>query len=369
MIKKIKRIDLGKQWLSQEKKILPSILKVLRSGQYVNSKIVERLEKKIAKLNNTKYCVCTNSGTDALTLGLYAIGIKKNDEVITQSNSFIASSAAIVHLGAKPVFVDIKNNQMIDEEKIQSKITKKTKAIMPVHLTGRMANMRVIKKIAKKNNLKIIEDCAQAIGSKYYGKLSGTYGDIGCFSTHPLKNLNACGDGGFVILNDKKKYEYIKKLTNHGLIDRNLSETFGYVSRMDAIQAAILIERIKYLKSVIKKRRSIAKLYFKKLKTLPVDLPLEEKFEHNTYHLFVIRTKKREKLTNYLRLKGIDTGVHYPIPIHKQQAYKNLYKNFNDLGKTEIQAKEILSLPISEFLKKKEVIYICQEIQKFFNEK
>jgi dTDP-4-amino-4,6-dideoxygalactose transaminase len=368
VIKKIKRLDLSKQWISQEKKILPSILKVLRSGQYVNSDIVKKLENKIARLNNTKYCICTNSGTDALTLGLHALGIKKNDEVITQSNSFIASAASIVHLGAKPVFVDIKNNQMIDEDKIQLKITKKTKAIMPVHLTGRMANMKIIKKIAKKNNLKIIEDCAQAIGSKYSGKYSGTYGDIGCFSAHPLKNLNACGDGGFVILNDKKKYEYIKKLTNHGLIDRNLCETFGYVSRMDAIQASILNERIKYLKSVIKKRRFIAKLYFEKLQKLPIDLPLEEKFEFNTYHLFVIRTKKREKLIKYLRLKGIETGIHYPIPIHKQQAYKNLFKNSLELNRTEKQAKEILSLPINEFLKKNEIIYTCNMIKAFFNE-
>ena len=301
MKKKIKRLYFIKQWKSQEKIILPSIINVLRSGQYVNSDIVERLENKIARLTNSKYCVCTNSGTDALTLGLHALGIKKNDEVITQSNSFVASTASIVHLGAKPVFIDVKNNQMIDENKIQKKITKKTKAIMPVHLTGRMANMITIRKIAKKYNLKIIEDCAQAIGSKYFGKTSGTYGDIGCFSTHPLKNLNSCGDGGFVILNNKNKYEYIKKLTNHGLIDRNFCETFGYVSRMDSIQAAILIKRIKYLKSVLQKRRFLAKLYFENLKNLPIVLPLEKKFEFNSYHLFVIQTNKIKKFNeNYI---------------------------------------------------------------------
>ena len=368
-MKKIKRLDLSRQWKSQEKKILPSVLKVLRSGQYVNSKIVEKLEDKIARLNNSKYCICTNSGTDALTLGLHALGIKKNDEIITQANSFIASTAAIVHLGAKPIFVDIKNNQMIDERKIQTKITKKTKAIMPVHLTGRMANMRVIKKIAKKNKLKIIEDCAQAIGSKYFGKFSGTYGDIGCFSTHPLKNLNACGDGGFIILNDKKKYQYLKKLINHGLIDRNLCETFGYVSRMDSIQATILNERIKYLKSVIAKRRSIAKIYFEELNKLPIKLPLEEKSEFNTYHLFIIQTKKRQALMNYLSSKGVETGVHYPIPIHMQRAYKNLYKGHLKLTNTVQQSNEILSLPINEFLQKKEITYICKIIKNFFNEK
>lgn len=365
----IKRLNLKKQWEAQEKKILPLLLKCMRSGNYVGSSDIENLEGKLAKFHKVKYCVCTNSGTDALTLALHILGLKKGDEVITQSNSFIASTATIIHLGAKPVFVDVKEDQMINENKIQEKITKRTKIIMPVHLTGRMANMKKIMDIAKKNSLHVVEDCAQAIGSKYNNKRSGVFGDIGCFSTHPLKNLNACGDGGFIILNDRNKYLKIKKLVNHGLIDRNKCETFGYVSRMDSIQSVILNFRLKYLNKIVQKRREIAKIYFKELNNLPITLPVEKSNEFNTYHLFVIQSDKRSQLISYLNKKGIETGIHYPLPIHQQKAYKKIYKKKISLKITENQSKKILSLPINEFLKKNEVMYICNSIKKFFNEK
>ena len=365
-MKIISRVNLKKQWKKEEKKILPEIKKILRSGDYVGSNVITKLEKKLARYNKSKYCVCTNSGTDALTLALYATGIKKGDEVITPANSFIASTASIVHLGARPVFVDVKNDQLIDENKIVKFLSKKTKAIMPVHLCGRVANMEKIVEISKKYNLKIIEDCAQAIGSKYNNKFSGTFGDIGCFSTHPLKNLNACGDGGFVLTNNKDYYLKIKKLINHGLVDRNNSETFGYVSRMDSLQAMIVMKRLDNLNYVIKKRRENAELYFEYLKDAPVVLPYELKQEYNTYHLFVIQTKNRDELIKFLKLKKIETGIHYPIPIHKQAAYKNMFKEKLDLPNTEEQANQILSLPINEFLTKNQILYICNSIKKFF---
>ena len=241
----IKRVDLTKQWKKEKRYLLPLIENVLSSGEYVNSKLIPLLEKKIAKFCGTKYTVCTNSGTDALTLGLYVLGIKRGDEVITVPNSFIASAASIAHLGAKPVFVDVNDEQLIDPTKIEKSITKKTKAIMVVHLSGRVADMKPIKKIAKKYKLFIIEDAAQSVGSKYFGKMTGSLGDIGCFSAHPLKNLNACGDSGFITTNNFLHYKKLKSLINHGLENRNMSAQYGYVSRLDSIQAVILNYRLK----------------------------------------------------------------------------------------------------------------------------
>ena len=367
MKKLIQRINLKQQWKSDEKKILPVIKKILRSGNYVGSNIILDLEKKIANYCGTKYAICTNSGTDALTLGLHLLNVKKGDEVITPTNSFIASAASIVHLGAKPVFVDVKDDQLIDPKEIEKKITKKTKAIMPVHLCGKMADMKSIMDISKKYNIPIIEDCAQAIGSKFLKKKSGSHGSIGCFSTHPLKNLNTAGDGGFIVTNNFQFYKKLKLLINHGLSNRNKSQCFGYVSRMDTLQAGILLERIKDLNTRIKARRINANIYFQELSKLPIKLPYENQNEFNTYHLFVIQTKNREKLKNFLLKKGIETGIHYPIPIHLQPAAKYLGYKKGDFQKAEMQSKTILSLPINEFLKKSDIIYICNTINIYLN--
>ena len=222
-------------------KQLTSIFKnILDTGEYVGGKEIQKFEKNISKYCNSKYAVALNSGTDALTFALSVCGVKRGDEVITTPNSFIASTAVIVHLGAKPVFVDVLSNQNIDTAKIEKAITKKTKCIMPVHLTGRMSEMDKIMKIAKKYNLKVVEDAAQAIGSKFKDKMSGSFGDVGCFSAHPLKNLGAMGDGGYITTNNFKIYKKIKSLSNHGMENRNIIKNFGYVSRMDNLQAAFL---------------------------------------------------------------------------------------------------------------------------------
>ena len=203
---KIPYVNIKKQYNSEKKKLLKIIDKSLSTGSWVGGLDIELFEKKISKICKTKYCVALNSGTDALTLALHLLGVKKGDEVITPPNSFIASTAVIVHLGAKPIFVDVKNDQSIDENKIEEKITKKTKAIMPVHLTGRMCAMDKIMDISKKYKIPVIEDCAQSIMSKYKNKMSGAWGNVGCFSAHPLKNLNAIGDSGYLTTNDKKIY-------------------------------------------------------------------------------------------------------------------------------------------------------------------
>ena len=226
---KIPYVNIVKQYTSEKKQLLKIIDKALYSGSWVGGLEIENFEKKISKICKTKYCVSLNSGTDALVLALHLLGVKRGDEVITPPNSFIASTAVITHLGAKPVFVDVKSDQSIDENKIEEKITKKTKAIMPVHLTGRMCSMDKIIKISKKYKIPVIEDCAQSIMSKYKGKMSGAWGDVGCFSAHPLKNLNAIGDAGYLTTNNEYIYKKIKSLRTHGMDEsRDNVKNFDY---------------------------------------------------------------------------------------------------------------------------------------------
>jgi len=250
---KIPYVNLKAQWENEKKDLIPIIDKVLSSGVYVGGSEIDKFENKICTKLKTKYCISLNSGTDALVLALHCLGIRPGDEVITPPNSFIASTAAIVHLGAKPVFVDVAKDQNIDVDKIKEKLTHKTKAIMPVHLTGRICEMSQINNIAKEKKLIVIEDSAQAVGSKYKNTFSGNLADIGCFSTHPLKNLNACGDGGFITTNSKQIADKIKSLRTHGMIERDNVENFGFVSRMDSLQAAILNYRLDKLDLVIDK--------------------------------------------------------------------------------------------------------------------
>ena len=363
---KIPYINLTAQWEEEKKEILPLIKNVFSSGQFIGGQIIDDFENSAAKFCGTKYCVALNSGTDALVCGLIALGVKRGDEVITPPNSFVASTSAIVHIGAKPVFVDVLNDQNIDPIQIKKAITDKTSAIMPVHLTGRMAKMDKILEIGTKNNIPIIEDCAQSIGSQYNTQKSGSFGKIGCFSTHPLKNLNACGDGGFITTNDKKIADKIKQMRNHGFIDRNTAEHFGYVSRMDSLQASILNYRIKKLNIVINKRRKNAQLYFNLLKEVPILLPFEEDNEYNSYHTFVIQTSKRDQLAKYLLNEGVETAIHYPFPIHLQPAAKFLNYHSGSFPITEKQANTILTIPIHQYLSEDNIIYICKKISMFF---
>lgn len=366
---KIPYINLSKQYQIEGKKLLSVISKVLKSGQFVGGDEITKFEKNITKLLKVKYCVALNSGTDALTLGLHALGVRKNDEVITTANSFIASTAVIVHLGAKPVFVDVKPDQLIDPHLIEKSITKKTKAIMVVHLTGRVCDMSKINKISQKYNIPIIEDAAQSIGSKFNNKYAGSFGKIGCFSAHPLKNLNAVGDSGYLTTNSSKIAEFLKDVRNHGMTDRNIVKNFGYVSRMDNLQAAILNFRLKYLKKIIKKRRGNAKIYFKYLNKKFIFIPKENKKEFNTYHTFVVQVNNRNLLQKYLKKKGIETAIHYPIPIHMQPAFKKLNYKVNKLPKTERQSKKIITLPIHQYLKNSDIKKICKEINNFYENK
>lgn len=359
-------VNIAAQWASEREELLPLIEGVLASGQYIGGSAVEAFEISAANLCETKHCIALNSGTDALILGLAAMGVGRGDEVITPPNSFIASTAAITHIGAVPVFVDVLDDQNIDPSLIESAITKRTKAIMPVHLTGRMANMDKIKLISEKYNIPIIEDAAQAIGSRYKDIPSGKWGKIGCFSTHPLKNLNGCGDGGFIVTDDDDIASKVKIMRNHGLVDRNIATRFGFVSRMDAVQATILKYRIKSLNKVSEKRRENANFYRLKLDSNKIFIPIDNKLEFNTYHTFVIQVSDRDGLRSHLMNSGVETSIHYPIPIHLQPAANFLGHVMGDFPSTERQANKILSLPINQFITHDHIIKISSLINKYY---
>ena len=358
-------INLQAQWQEEKDELLSIIEKVLSYGQYVGGEELEKFEENIAKFCGVKYATGLNSGTDALIFALRLSGIKEGDEVITPPNSFIASTSAIINVGAIPVFVDVLPDQNIDPSKIEEAITKNTKAIMPVHLTGRICDMDPIMKIANKNNLVVIEDAAQSIGSQYKGQTSGSIGHIGCFSTHPLKNLNACGDAGFITTNDENIYNQSKTLRNHGMANRNIVNQFGTVSRMDNLQAAILNFRLKKLGHITQRRRGNAEIYFDRINMADMFIPEEKAYEFNTFHTFVVQTEHRDKLKEYLLTSGIDTAIHYPIPIHLQPASKKLGYKEGDFFVTEKQSKQILTLPINQFLSEVDLERIISVINQF----
>ena len=363
---KIPYVNLNLQWKKEKKDLLKVIDETLENDHWVGGKNIEKFEKNIAKLCNTKYAAGLNSGTDALTLGLHLLRVSKGDEVITIPNSFIASVSVIVHLGAKPVFVDVLPDQNMNPDLLEQAITKKTKAIMPVHLTGRVSEMFEIKKIANKYHIPVIEDAAQCIGSLYHNRPSGSLGTIGCFSAHPLKNLNAIGDAGYLTTNNSKIYKKVLELRTHGMVDRNKIRNLGYVSRMDNLQATVLNYRLTNLKNVIKKRRENFELYRKYLDQKYVFFPAEKKYQYNSYHTFVIQVNKRDQLKKYLQKNNIITAIHYPIPIHLQPAVRFLGYKKGSFKYVEKQAKRILTLPINQYLKKSEIKIISDKINYFY---
>jgi dTDP-4-amino-4,6-dideoxygalactose transaminase len=339
--------------------------RVARGGSYVGGEEIPKLEKKLAEYCECKEAVVLNSGTDALMLALKVAGIGPGDEVITPPNSFVASTSVIVHLGARPVFADVLPDQNIDPAAIESAITPRTRAIMPVHLTGRVCRMDAIMEIAARHDLIVVEDSAQAIGSAYQGRKSGSFGHFGCFSAHPLKNLNAIGDGGFITTNNAVAAERLRRLRNHGQSDRSTVEEWGYVSRMDVLQAAILEYRLGKLSDVIAKRRQHAALYQRLLDHEKVFVPACRQEEFNTFHTFVIQVDRRDELQQHLREVGIKTAIHYPIPIHLQPAAAQLGYRNGDFPHCEYQANRILTIPVNQTMTTGDVETVAQEILRF----
>lgn len=358
-------VDIGAQYAEERDALITIFDRVMCQGQAVGGAEVELLERELAEFHGVKHVAALNSGTDALILGLVAMGIGSGDEVITPPNSFVASTAAVIKVGARPVFCDVLEDQNIDPTEIEAAITPRTKAIMPVHLTGRIAEMDPILAIAKRHGLMVIEDAAQAIGSRYRGRLAGTFGDIGCFSTHPLKNLNAVGDGGFIATDNDEFAETVSLLRNHGLADRNTVARFGTVSRMDTLQAAVLRYRLTRVDTVIERRRRNVALYHRLLDPALVFLPSEAPEDFIAYHTLVIQVDHRDALQAFLADRGVGTAIHYPIPIHLQPAAAALGYKGGDFPVCERQAGRILTLPIHPFLAERDIHVIASAVNQF----
>ena len=358
-------INFPLQYKKIKTELLNAVEKVFESGNFVLGQKVKKFEKNFAKYCGTEYSLGVGNGTDALFMVMKALGIGKDDEVITVPNSFIATVGAIVATGAKPVFVDVDDDYNINPKLIEDAITKKTKAILPVHLTGRPASLDKILEIADKNKFYLIEDAAQAVGAKYNGKKVGSFGIAGCFSLHPLKNLNAYGDGGVITTKDQQIYEKLKKMRNHGLKNRDECTFFAFNSRLDELQAAILNMKMKYLDKWTKRKCEIANFYQEGLSDI-VKVPFDKPNEEAVYHTFIIKADKRDQLQKFLLKKGIETKIHYPIPLHLQEASKYLNYKKGDFPKTEEQAKKILSLPIYPELKEEQLELVVREIRNFY---
>jgi dTDP-4-amino-4,6-dideoxygalactose transaminase len=361
-------VALGQQFAAEAATLLPRLQRTLAGGQWVAGPEVAELETELAKRLGARECVAVGSGTDALILSLRALGIGPGDEVITAPNSFIATASAIVHVGATPVFADVLPDQNIDPERVAAAITPRTRAILPVHLSGRSAHMPELLTLARRHDLRVVEDAAQAIDARLNGQAAGTFGDLGCFSCHPLKNLNAAGDAGFILANDEALAQRLRRLRSNGLVDRETALDWGVVSRLDSLQAAVLLERLPLLDSVTEARRRNAHAYRELLAGIPqVFAPLCRPEEHNVFHTFVIQVERRDELQAFLLERGIGTAIHYKIPIHLQPAARALGYGPGSFPVAERQAQRILSLPVHQFLSRADVEHVAFNIREFFS--
>ncbi|MEM2971980.1 MAG: DegT/DnrJ/EryC1/StrS family aminotransferase [Candidatus Bathyarchaeia archaeon] len=357
-------VDLKREYLEIKGEINEAIQRVIEKGTFILGEEVEKFEEEFSSYIGVKYGVSVNSGSDALFLTLKALGISKGDEVITVSHTFIATADAITRNEAIPIFVDINpETYCINPEKIEEKITKNTKAILPVHIYGHPADMDPILEIAQAHDLYVIEDACQAHGAEYKGRKAGSIGDAGCFSFYPIKNLGAYGDGGIIVTDNEELATKLRMLRNYGQREKYHHEIVGVNSRLDEIQAAILRVKLKHLDEWNSRRRENAKLYTELLADTEIVTPTEENAKH-AYHLYVVRCKERDKLQQHLLKNEIQTLIHYPIPVHKQKAYSNFSLSHN-LSVTEEICKEILSLPIFPQLTKREVEHVATAINDF----
>ena len=340
-------------------------LDVLRSGWYVLGEEVSCFEKEFAAYTGGKYCVSLASGLDALWIAFRILGIGEGDEVIVQGNTYIASVMGITINGATPVFVEPDEYYNIDTAKIEEKITDKTKAILVVHLYGQASKMDTVMDIAKRYKLKVVEDCAQSHGACFDGKMTGTFGDIGCFSFYPSKNLGAFGDGGAIVTNDTKIAEDVKVFRNYGSEKRYYNRVVGTNSRLDEIQAGLLRVRLSHMAELEEDKKRICVRYLQELKNDNIQLPRIREGATNIWHQFVIRTPRRQDLIDYLNEKEIGTIIHYPIPPHLSEAYRYLEIPKGSLPITEKYAESVLSIPLYNGMTEEEQTYVINAINEF----
>ncbi len=357
-----------KKQFSNSADLWKQLKKFVDTGDFTLGKELLRFERNFAKLIGTKYAVGVNSGTDAIKLSLKVLGIKKDDEIITAANTFVATVGAITEIGAKPIFVDCDNTFCMNVDLIEKKITKKTKAIVPVHFTGYMTDMIKLKKIAKKYNLPIIEDACQSILASINKKNAGTWGEFGAFSLHPLKNINVWSDGGIITTNNYKFYKHLKLLRNHGLADRDTVKICGYNSRLDTFQAVVGNWLLPKAKQIANQRIKNANYYDKKFSKIEeISIPPRIKNNKIVYHLYIVFAKKRDALLKYCLSRGIEAKVHYPVPIYRQEALNFLGHKKGDFPVSDYHTRNIITFPCDQHKTKKELDYVIKTVKRFYN--
>jgi len=358
------RIPLAKPFVCEEH--IEAIKKVMHSGRFISGEETRAFEDEFARAIGTKYAVATSSGTAALHLAVLACEIGEGDEVITASHTFIATVESIWHVGAKPRLAEVDESYYtIDPESVEKLISKKTRAIIPVHIYGHPADMDALVELAERNNLTIIEDAAQAHGSQYKERLVGTLGDVACFSFFPSKNLTVCGDGGILVTNDEDISQKAKMLRDHGRKDRYSSAMLGYNYRLSEIASAIGRVSLRHLADWNTKRREIARSYTEALSNeSDIMTPQEATWAHHVYHVYAIRSPNRQSLREWLMNNGIETGLHYPIPCHAQPIYRDLEGDVT-LPRTERICREVLSLPIHPEMTDADVEYVTSSVRQF----
>ena len=366
---KVPFVDLTRQYTALQEEIDAVLQSVLKGGQFILGENVRLFEEEFASYCGACFAVGVGSGTEALHLALLACGIGPGDEVITVPNTAVATVSAISLASARPVFVDVDPRTFtMDPDKIEEKITPRTRAIVPVHLYGQPADLGPILALADRYSLLVIEDACQAHGATYGGKRVGTLGQVGCFSFYPTKNLGAYGDGGMVLTDDLEIAQRVRLLCNYGQSDRYHAIAEGMNSRLDELQAAVLRVKLRYLDRWNALRRQWANLYSSLLKGEGVEVPFIASGREHIFHLYVVKSRGRDRLATYLEEHGVATLVHYPIPVHLQVAYRHLGYCEGDLPVSEACAQEVLSLPIFPEMREEEVLYVADLIRKFYQE-
>jgi len=364
---KIKFLNLGRQYLSLKNEIDFAISQVIEKSSFIKGEYVSNFEKEFAKKNNAKQCLSVANCTDALYIALKTLGVSYGDEVILPAHTWISTAEVIVQLGAQPIFVEVDDYFTIDTNKIESKITNKTKCIIAVHLFGQMCDMSELSIICERNDLFLVEDCAQSHFSMYNNTYAGLHGDIGTFSFYPGKNLGAFGDAGAIITNDSRIEERARMFANHGGLKKHEHKIFGINSRMDGIQAAVLSVKLKFILEWNQRRIEIANIYNQHLSLIEeIKLPLVRKSTIHSFHQYVIKTKDRDSLKKFLFDNGIDTLIHYPKALPFIDIFKKNVENKDEFEKSFINQNEMLSLPIYPELNDNEIDYIISSIKKFF---
>jgi len=350
---------------------LNDIKELVKSGDFTLGKPLTKFEERFAELCRIPHAIGVASGTDALVLSFKVLGISPGDEVITTPTTFIATVGAIVMTGARPVFVDSEDGYVIDASKIEDAITPRTKAIVPVHYTGNVADMPAIMKIARKHKLMVIEDACQAIGATLDGKPVGSWGETASFSLHPLKNLNVWGDGGVIITRLARLAEALRLYRNHGLINRDEVSIFGGNSRLDTLQAVIGNRLIKQVKFITDQRIANARRYDEAFADMGefIRIPARRPGVKHVYHLYIVRAKKRDELLAYLNKNGVEAKIHYPIPVHLQKAAQHLGYKEGDFPVSEEDSRTIITLPAHQHLTNQEIDYTIEQVRSFYLKK